>query len=366
MKVFIIGGFLGSGKTTTVLKLIQKLAANNKKVALIVNEIGEIGIDGETLEIAGIPSREITDGCICCSLKLGLVITVSELADIYKPDILIMEPTGLSFPSQIRDELLSLNIMMTFAPIVTLVDVSRFAAELSQIPKFVEQQFKEAEIIGINKIDLADDEKIQIVETFLKEMNPNAKILHMAASKNDDAVNQIYDLVMKEGKTIQELIDESFENESGSKEETLDSVEISNVSTYSGVYHIFGNLSENLSVKNAGALFEKMVTAAGKDIAKINMSFVGHIKMAVKIDDMLIKVSQTSGSDDTKIEAEYILQEKIENDGKYELRFLAAVTNVPKKDLEEIIDRSVGLILSEEGLTFEKQKQGNEKKLISL
>ena len=358
MKVFIIGGFLGSGKTTVVLKLIKKLASNNKKVALVVNEIGEIGIDGETLEIAGIPSKEITDGCICCSLKHGLILTVSDLADVYNPDVLIMEPTGLSFPSQIRDELLNLNIMMTFAPIVTLVDVSRFAAELSQIPKFVEQQFKEAEIIGINKIDLADDEKIQTAETFLKEMNPNAKILHMSAAKNDDAVNQIYDLVMTEGKTVQELIEE-FD---GGKEETLNSVEISNVSTYSGVYHIFGNLS----VKNAGALFEKMIEAAGKDISKINKSFVGHIKMAAKIEDTLVKVSQTSGSDDTKIEAEYILQEKVENDGKYELRFLAAVTNVPKRDLEEIIDQAAGLVLREEGVDFEKHGFLGGKRVLTL
>jgi G3E family GTPase len=369
MKVFIIGGFLGSGKTTTVLKLMKKMAANNKKVALVVNEIGEIGIDGETLEIAGIPSREITDGCICCSLRLGLRVTVSELADIYKPDILIMEPTGLSFPSQIRDELLSLNIMMTFAPIVTLIDVSRFAAEVSQIPAFVEQQLREAEVFGVNKIDLADDEKIKSVEAFLREMNPNARMMRMSAAKNDDAVDQIYEMVMREGKTVQEIIDEF---ESGSKEEeekeeekekeTLNSVAISNVGAYSGVYHVFGNLS----VEGAGALFEKLVTAVGKDVAKINMSFVGHIKMAIKVGDTLIKVSQTSAPDDTQIEAEYIPQENMENNGKYELRFLSAVTNVPKKELENIIDRLVDLFLSAEGLAFEKKKREMEKKVLTL
>lgn len=353
MKVFIIGGFLGSGKTTTILKLVKKLAAENKKVALVVNEIGEIGIDGETLEISGIPTKEITSGCICCSLKLGLRVTISELADIYNPDIIILEPSGLSFPSQIRDELLCLNIMMTFAPIVTLIDVSRFSAEVSQIPKFVEQQLKEAEIIGINKTDLANNSQIEKMVSFLKEMNPEATILKMSAAKNDEAVNQIYDILMKDGKSIQELIDDSFDN----KKEILNSVEISNVSAYSGIYSISGTLNE----KEAGNILENMIASIGMDIEKVNTSFVGHVKMAVKVGETLIKVSQTAANDSRKINAEYFSQEKIENNGKYELRFLAAVTNVPKKELQGIVDRSVEVFLSAKGLNFEKQKPESEK-----
>jgi len=308
MKVFIIGGFLGSGKTTTILKLIKKMAANDKRVALIVNEIGEIGVDGETLEVAGIPSREITKGCICCTMKLGLRETIKELANVYKPDILMMEPTGLAFPNQIREDLLDLDIMMTFAPIVTLVDAVRFKAELSQIPKFVGQQLREAEVIGINKIDLADEEKITATEAFLKEMNPKSHIFRMSAAKNDDAVNQIYDWIMKDGKTIQELLDR-FEN--GEKMETLNSIEISNVGAHSSRYHICGDLT----VKSAGSLFEMVVTAVGREVAQINPSFVGHIKMAIKIGDTLVKVSQTSAPNDTQIKAEYIPQDKIENNG---------------------------------------------------
>ncbi|MDY0267419.1 MAG: GTP-binding protein [Methanimicrococcus sp.] len=353
MKIFIIGGFLGSGKTTTILKLVRKLAAENKKVALVVNEIGEVGIDGETLEISGIPTKEITSGCICCSLKLGLRLTISELADIYNPDIIIVEPSGLSFPSQIRDELLCLNIMMTFAPIVTLIDVDRFSAEVAQIPRFVEQQLKEAEVIGINKTDLANSDKVEKMVSFLKEMNPEAMILKMSVLKSDASVNQIYDILMKDGKTIEELIDDSFEN----KKEVLNSVEISNVSAYSGSYSVSGNLN----AESAGELLENMIVSIGMDIEKVNTYFVGHIKMAVKVGETLIKVSQTAANDTRKINAEYFTQERIENDGKYELRFLAAVTNVPKKELQGIVDRSIEVFLSAKGLNFEKQKQESEK-----
>lgn len=363
MRIFLIGGFLGSGKTTTVLKLIDKLTADGKKVALIVNEVGEIGVDGETLETAGIPSKELTNGCICCSLIINLRITVSEIADVYTPDILIMEPTGLSFPSQIRDELLNMNVMMSFAPVVTLVDVSRFTAEMDQIPKFVEQQLREAEIIGINKIDLADEEKIKSVESFLKEMNPDAYTMRMSAANDDGAIDKLYELLMREGEETISRID-TKETEMKSKvTENLNSIEISNVSTYSGLYKATGWLT----VKSAGKLLENIITAAGAEISNVNKSFVGHIKMAVKVDDTLVKISQTSGADDRKIEAEYIRQEKTKNDGNYELRFLAAVTNVKKEKLEEIMDQSVSVFLTAKKLTFEKQVLKDEsKKPITL
>ncbi|MDR0766916.1 MAG: GTP-binding protein [Methanosarcinales archaeon] len=362
MRVFLIGGFLGSGKTTTVLKLIDRLIADGKKVALIVNEVGEIGIDGTTLETAGIPSKELTNGCICCSLVINLRITVSEIADIHNPDILIMEPTGLSFPSQIRDELLNMNVMMSFAPVVTLIDASRFKAEMEQIPKFMEHQLTEAEIIGINKIDLVDEEKIEEIEAFLKEMNPDAYTMRMSAVNDDAAIDKIYELIVREGDEIVSRID-TRDDVKSKVTEKLNSVEISNVTRYSGIY----NLTGELTVKDAGTLLENIINAVGMEIYEINRSFVGHIKMAIKVDDTFVKVSQTAGADDRKIEAEYIKQEKTENNGHYELRFLAAVTNVKKEKVVEIVDQSMSVFLSAEKLVFEKQILKDEsKKLIVL
>ena len=348
MKVFIIGGFLGSGKTTTILNLIHRLAAEKKKVALIVNEVGEIGIDGKTLEIAGIPSKELTSGCICCSLTYNLKITVSEIAENYKPDILILEPTGLSFPSQIRDEMLNMNIMMSFAPVVTLVDVSRFTDEVKQMPKFVEQQLKETDIIGMNKIDLADDGKIKMVEMFLKSMSPDARLLKMSA-KDDETVEAIYKIITSENADWDSRADST-------EKEKFNSIEYSNVTTYSGAYTVFGEITKN----DAGKLLENIITAVSGDIGKENPSFVGHIKMAVKADDTLVKVNYTAGQDDRKIEADYISQEKEENDGKYELVFLAAVTNVKKEIVEEIVDRSFNIFLSTKKLKFEKKETNSE------
>ena len=343
MKVVIIGGFLGSGKTTTILNLIKKLSAENKKTALVVNEVGEIGIDGKTLEIAGIPSKELTSGCICCSLTYSLQVTVSEIADIYNPEILIIEPTGLSFPSQIRDEMLNMNIMMSFAPVITLVDVSRFTDEIKQMPKFAEQQLKETNIVGMNKIDLVDGSRIKLVEMFLKSMTPNARLLKMSG-KAEETADLLYEILFAE----EAVFDEKTSSE---KSEKLNSIEYSNVSTYSGAYHLSGELT----IQDAGKLLENIISGVGADIGKENPSFVGHIKMAVKIDDTLVKVSYTAGQDDRTIEADYISQERTENNGKYELIFLAAVTNVKKEIVEEIVDRAFSIFLSAKKLEYEKQ-----------
>ncbi|WNY26379.1 GTP-binding protein [Methanolapillus ohkumae] len=354
MRVIIISGFLGSGKTTSVLKMSKMLTDAGKKVAIIVNEIGEVGIDGETLDIAGIPSKQITNGCICCSLKYSLGVTVSELADVYHPDVLILEPTGLSFPRQIRDELCELNVMMTFSPITALVDASRFSTEMSQIPKFITEQLIEAEIIGINKIDLADAEKIGEVESFIKELNPNALLLQMSAVQDAQSVKRLYDILLKsDNQKCASEIEKSFE--------TLNSVEISNVSTYSGAYDFS---ADGFTDKAAGKLLEDIISGAGGDLSRVNYYFVGHIKMAIKVGDVLVKVSQTAGPDDKKIEAEYIVQEKTDNNGKFELIFLSAVTNVPKDRLIVIIDQAITLFLKANGFEFEKRKSESGKKNI--
>ena len=79
MKIMIIGGFLGSGKTTTLLNVGKHLSEEGHKIAIIVNEIGEVGVDGVTLSKSGIVTKELTSGCTCCTLKFDMERTIEAL-----------------------------------------------------------------------------------------------------------------------------------------------------------------------------------------------------------------------------------------------------------------------------------------------
>ena len=94
MKIDIVSGFLGAGKTTLIKKLIKEAYAG-EKVVLIENEFGEIGIDGGFLQEAGINITEMNSGCICCSLVGDFSKALNEVAEQYAPDRIIIEPSGV-------------------------------------------------------------------------------------------------------------------------------------------------------------------------------------------------------------------------------------------------------------------------------
>lgn len=362
MKVFLIGGFLGSGKTTTVLKFIDRVAADGKKAALIINEVGEVGIDDAALEAAGISSKELTAGCICCTLVINLRDTVTEIARVRNPDVLIIEMPGLALPSHVRDELLEMNVMMSLAPVITLIDASRFTVGLSHVPNFTEHQLNEAEIIVINKTDLVDEEKIQSIESFLKQMNPDAHVMRMSAVNEEAAVDKLYELVMRESEETVSRIDMPKGLKPHVTEEWT-SFEVSNITECSELYTVSGELT----AENAAALLKNIISVIGAEISKVNISFGGHIQMTAQVGDTLVKVSQTEENNDGKIEIEYLKQGKTEKPGNYELHFSAAVTNVKKDKIEEIADQSVNIFLAAKKLTVEKQiqKSGANKPIVS-
>ena len=109
MKVMLVGGFLGSGKTTFIRSLADFLVRQERqRVVILENEVGEIGIDDQYLAMEGFQVREITAGCICCTLTGELTLAVNELAEQWHPDWLVIEATGLARPDRIRQTLADL------------------------------------------------------------------------------------------------------------------------------------------------------------------------------------------------------------------------------------------------------------------
>lgn len=196
MKIIVVGGFLGSGKTTALIRLGTYYASIGRSVGIIVNEIGEIGIDGDIISRYGLETKEITSGCICCSLKTSLRATLLLMVENYSPDVVIIESTGVAYPGAIRDEIMLMNLPMEYemAPLLTLFDGSRFKQILKEIKNFAAQQLAQAEVIAVSKADLIDGTMLPVIETAVHQVNPQAEIITLS-SKRPESLAQLITLL---------------------------------------------------------------------------------------------------------------------------------------------------------------------------
>ncbi|MBP2029092.1 G3E family GTPase [Methanohalophilus levihalophilus] len=340
MQIIIIGGFLGSGKTTTLLNLGKTLTEQGRKIAIIVNEIGEVGLDGTTLATSGIQTREITDGCICCTLKISMEYTLQSLKEEYEPDTIIMEPTGLAFPKQIKDDLEIMDLEgVTFAPLVNIIDGTRFSAEIRQAPKFIQTQIEDAEILVINKIDIAPEEKVEAVFNALQEINPEATILKTSATEENQNFQQLIDIL-------------AHSSTRARKDTDRNSIEESGVAAYSIKYQLEeGTINEEIAENIAIGVLTNLKEA----ILELNPEFVGHMKIAVNTGSKLIRASITSA------EAEIGIQ-VLENQARTSpfLALLCAVTNIDKEKLKSFMKDFTEKSLKRHGAHFKKEGESCE------
>ena len=177
MAVFIVSGFLGAGKTTLVRHLLTSNIQGIGKVALIVNEVGDMGIDGTLLSGKNVDMIEITSGCICCTLKTDFSRAIQEIHDRVSPDFLVVEATGVAQPGDILDTLCEppANTYSRIRHLITVVDAEFFRAK-DMFGPFYDNQIRCADTILLNKIDLIPSESVSDIHASLQEMNPKATI----------------------------------------------------------------------------------------------------------------------------------------------------------------------------------------------
>lgn len=206
MYVIPVVGFLGSGKTTSILSLARYLTGERgKKVAILVNEAGEIPIDGAVLTAGGHSVKELFAGCLCLMAN-DLVAAMVELAQTPELDVVVVEPSGMA-------NALRLNYLLSqlgFSPVgrppipgctlhrrLSVVDAARFDLLLRSARFLVAGSIEAADVVLVNKIDLIDGETLARVIQHVERINPKAKILAVSATRG--IPNHVWQFVVGDG-----------------------------------------------------------------------------------------------------------------------------------------------------------------------
>ncbi len=159
--VTVVTGFLGVGKTTAILDLFSHRPADGRW-AVLVNEFGEIGIDGARLAGDGLSVAEVPGGCICCSAGVALRVTLVRLLREVRPTRLLIEPTGLAHPAAVIDALRSpgLREVVDVRAVIGLVDPRHCRSERHLGSATWQDQVRIADVLVANKTDLASPEDL--------------------------------------------------------------------------------------------------------------------------------------------------------------------------------------------------------------
>jgi G3E family GTPase len=184
----LITGFLGAGKTTTILQLLAQRPAA-ERWAVLVNDFGAVGIDGATLAAAqdGIAVREVAGGCICCAANVPLRVAITRLLREVKPDRVLIEPTGLGHTARIHDTLSDewLRGALRLQATLCVIDPQQFAQpELSMRDEY-RDQIALADVIVINKTDAAPPEALEAVRAAAGALYPPRRIVETTQGKVD-------------------------------------------------------------------------------------------------------------------------------------------------------------------------------------
>ncbi|MEZ5333989.1 MAG: GTP-binding protein [Methanolobus sp.] len=178
MKVSIIGGATGSGKTTLVLDLARYLNKQGEKIGVIVQETGEVDYDEKTLTDLGIKTKEVNSVCIPCSLDTDIRSNLLMLKDEFSPDIIFIETEETVIPNKLKIDLERMQLPdAELLPAIVLVNSEESETQSDQLPEYARKQFQGAEIVCINMTERDTEEHIAGIKSMLAELNPDAKIL---------------------------------------------------------------------------------------------------------------------------------------------------------------------------------------------
>jgi len=171
--VTVITGYLGAGKTTLLLRIARE---TDMRIAIVMNEFGQIAVDSKIFEGKNIRIAELAGGCVCCSLSGEFGLAVEELIEKAKPEWIVVETTGAAEPGALAYDIKENMPLVKLDSIVTIVDADS-VARFPSLGHTGREQIELADILVLNKIDLVDKETLESVREKIKKINPRAIML---------------------------------------------------------------------------------------------------------------------------------------------------------------------------------------------
>ncbi|KAB2336599.1 GTP-binding protein [Cytobacillus depressus] len=188
--VYILSGFLGSGKTTLLSRMLQYFKQKDKKAAVIMNEIGDVNMDGLLLE-NDVPVVEMLNGCICCTIRKDLCLTLSNIYHEVQPDLIIIEATGVANPLELIEGIASasLDVNIELRLVTTVVAAPHFLLVThrarGKTRRLMEEQIRCADLLLLNQTDQLVGDYIEEVKDKLVTLNQHAKMIETVRCEID-------------------------------------------------------------------------------------------------------------------------------------------------------------------------------------
>ena len=196
MRILVVSGFLGAGKTTFIKELARR---TREDFSVMENEYGQVGIDGQLLAEKEMPESgeedagklniwELTEGCICCSMKSDFASSILTIANTIDPEYLIVEPTGVGMLSNVMSNirLIQYERISLLSPI-TILDGNSFDRYCQEFPDIYRDQIASAGCVLVSKMEGADRQTLEQLEQSIRQINPDAEIFTTHYSANPDS-----------------------------------------------------------------------------------------------------------------------------------------------------------------------------------
>lgn len=171
----VFSGFLGSGKTTIISHLVETLQNRGEQVVYIKNEIGDVNVDGELMEGKHIQTKELLNGCICCTLVGPFIQAIDEVLDTLKPDRVIIEASGAADPAAIA-LMIDSHPRLKRDGVISVIDVVNFDGykDLSQTAR---NQTRFTDLLVFNKVEQVDINRKRAVVDWVRELNDHSPVV---------------------------------------------------------------------------------------------------------------------------------------------------------------------------------------------